>query len=164
MGFEFLFIHTTEFTLQAAWRFSRYSFLLLCLSTILMATEFTLLQFQMKFPHRLQTRTTKPVTGRFRGCSPQGTEVDFICHLQTQIPPASEVLYYLNGKGQATKRNIYEVWKQNHVRFLSPIHLASKHSPASCFLCQDLKPQGSYTKNLFFLTASSLADQAERSV
>lgn len=72
MGFEFPFIHTTEFTLQAAWRFSRYFFSLPCLSTISMATEFTLLHLQMKFPHRLQTRKTKSVTARFRGCSPQG--------------------------------------------------------------------------------------------
>lgn len=43
-GFEFPFNHTTEFTLQAAWRFSRYFFSLPCLSTILMATEFALLQ------------------------------------------------------------------------------------------------------------------------
>lgn len=71
-GFELPFIHTTEFTLQAARKFSRHIFSLPCLSTILMTTEFILLQVQMNFPRRLQTRITKPATGRFRGCSPQG--------------------------------------------------------------------------------------------
>lgn len=46
MGFEYSFIHTTGFTLQAPWGFSSYTLPPPSLSTILLATESNLLQLQ----------------------------------------------------------------------------------------------------------------------